>query len=105
MAAAILAAWIAQSTLRWVFYPGLEYAERAFTLKTEESAVFFTDGISEAENSDSEELTEAVFEDFLKSSPQESPTELLDAIFRRVSRHAGDAPQSDDITAAVVAFT
>ena len=38
--------------------PGLEYAESAFELSTEESVVFFTDGISEAENSENEELTE-----------------------------------------------
>jgi len=85
--------------------PGLEYAESAFELSIEESVVFFTDGISEAENIESEELTEEVFEDFLRSSSHERPDELLDAIFRRVSDHAGDAPQSDDITAAVVAFT
>ena len=85
--------------------PGLAYEESAFELAAEESIIFFTDGISEAENTESEELTEEVFEDFLKTSSQNRPDELLEAIFKRVSEHAGDAPQSDDITAAVVAFT
>ena len=85
--------------------PGVEYEESGFELAAEESVVFFTDGISEAENIESEELTEEVFEDFLKTSSQDRPDELLEAIFNRVSEHAGDAPQSDDITAAVVAFT
>lgn len=85
--------------------PGLEYAESVFELSVDESVVFFTDGISEAENSENEELTEEVFEDFLRSSSRSQPTDLLDAIFQRVSEHAGDAPQSDDITAAVVAFS
>lgn len=85
--------------------PGLEYSESAFALKSEEKVVFFTDGISEAENSDSEELTEEAFEAFLESSSAVNAAELLDAIFQRVSDHAGGAPQSDDITAAVVAFT
>ena len=47
--------------------PGLEYAESVFELSVDESVVFFTDGISEAENSENEELTEEAFEDFLKS--------------------------------------
>ncbi len=85
--------------------PGLEYADSAFDLAAEESVVFFTDGISEAENSENEELTEEVFEDFLRAASRSHPNDLLSAIFQRVSEHAGDAPQSDDITAAVVAFS
>lgn len=85
--------------------PGLEYSESTFALNSEEKVVFFTDGISEAENSDSEELTEEAFEAFLESSSAVGAAELLDAIFQRVSDHAGEAAQSDDITAAVVAFT
>ena len=76
-----------------------------FDLAPQESMVFFTDGISEAENSQSEELTEEAFEAFLASRPVQTPEELLDAIFQRVGEHAGDAPQSDDITAAVVALS
>ena len=87
------------------FVPNLECSEVTFDLAPQESMVFFTDGISEAENSQSEELTEEAFEAFLASRPVQTPEELLDAIFQRVGEHAGDAPQSDDITAAVVALS
>lgn len=84
---------------------GMVWEEVIFQLEANESVVFFTDGISEAENSEHEEYSEEAFEALLESLDTSDPEALLDGIFRQVSQHAGDAPQSDDITAAVVAFT
>jgi sigma-B regulation protein RsbU (phosphoserine phosphatase) len=68
-------------------------------------AVFlYTDGISEAENT-SQELyeRERLLAELVKAAGK-NPVEIVQAVVDSVSEHAGDAPQSDDITALAVRF-
>jgi serine phosphatase RsbU (regulator of sigma subunit) len=66
--------------------------------------VFYTDGVTEAVNEREQELSPEKFEDFLSTLGSSHPKNTLDKLLDLIARHAGDAPQSDDITLAIVSF-
>ncbi len=65
--------------------------------------VLYTDGINEAENSESKMFgTERLVEVVLNCSHVRSPKELLDAIMEHVTQFTQDQEQKDDITLLIV---
>ena len=78
--------------------PDIDYREGTVDLAPGEAVVFYTDGVTEAENDQSElfgvERLQQVFED----SPLRSAKNANAAVFRAVHAFAADTPQSDDIT-------
>ncbi len=78
--------------------PGIEYRQDTLTLLPGETAIFYTDGVTEAMNSDSEEFGLHRLRDLFVGSPPKNPKEATEAIFDAVRAFAGDAEQSDDVT-------
>jgi len=80
------------------------FQDTAVVLKRGDSVVFYTDGVTEAVNEREQELSAEKFEDFLSTLGSSHPKNTLDKLLDLIARHAGDAPQSDDITLAIVSF-
>ena len=78
--------------------PGIEYRQDTLTLSPGDTAIFYTDGVTEAMNNDSEELGLHRLGDLFVGSPPKNPKEANEAIFDAVRAFAGDAEQSDDVT-------
>jgi sigma-B regulation protein RsbU (phosphoserine phosphatase) len=60
--------------------------------------VLFTDGISEAMNTADEEWGEDRLLESIKKSHEDTPNEMVDAIFQAADEFTLDAPQHDDMT-------
>ncbi|MDQ6801746.1 MAG: SpoIIE family protein phosphatase [Acidobacteriota bacterium] len=79
-------------------FPNAQYRNQTIELKTGDSLVLFTDGVTEAENSLEEQLGLEVVAETLKSLHCENAARMLLAIEEHVNRHIGDAPAGDDVT-------
>ena len=78
--------------------PGLEYEQNTITLDKGETLVLYTDGVTEAMNSEGEQFgIERLREVFVGSVPANSD-EAASMILEAVNDFAGGAAQSDDIT-------
>ncbi len=78
--------------------PDMEYEQDTLTLNSGESVVMFTDGVTEAMNAAGDLYDESRLEQLIRENHRLSPREICDFIVDSVSRFAGGAPQSDDIT-------
>ena len=78
--------------------PDLDYAEASAELAPGDSVVLYTDGVTEAENSDSEEFGMDRFREVVAANGGTDAVKLNDAVVSAVHEFAGDAPQFDDIT-------
>ena len=63
-----------------------------------DTLVLYTDGVTEAFNTNNEQYTFERLEEVVKESQTNVPQQLLDAIYADVLRHAEGFGQSDDIT-------
>jgi sigma-B regulation protein RsbU (phosphoserine phosphatase) len=78
--------------------PDLEYSRETVTLEPGDTAVLYTDGVTEAMNEEDEEFgTDRLCEIFVGMNPDDSK-DLNMKVFEAVHAFAGDTPQSDDIT-------
>ena len=82
--------------------PGLEYQESEISLAQGDSLILYTDGVSEAMNSEGEEFGMDRFREIFTKSPPTSARGTNEAILQAVSDFAGDTPQSDDVTCLVL---
>lgn len=84
--------------------PGHAYHNKQIQLMPGDTLFLYTDGITEAEDSKSEEFTESRLDEKLaglaNTSSERVATEIVDA----VQEFVGDAPQSDDITCVAARF-
>lgn len=84
--------------------PGFSYDQGSLTLEKGDTLFLYTDGISEAMDTEGREFTV----DRLVASLSESHRQSLDIVVSNVtdavSRFVGDAPQHDDITYLVVRY-
>jgi phosphoserine phosphatase RsbU/P len=62
----------------------------------------FSDGLSEAENSDLQEFGEDRLVESMAGERHREPEILLEFLLAKVREFAGSQPQSDDITALIV---
>jgi phosphoserine phosphatase RsbU/P len=69
-----------------------------------ERLFLYTDGITEALDSEEREYTPARLEARLKSAVPGSPRELVDHVLSDVDGFVSEAPQSDDLTVLAVAY-
>src|SRR5258708_6534976 len=79
-------------------FPNAQYRNQTIELKPGDSMVLFTDGVTEAEDSQEEQLGIAPVAETLKSLHCENAARMLLAIEEHVNRHIGDAPAGDDVT-------
>ena len=76
----------------------IEYQDNTAILLPGETAVLYTDGVTEAENDECEQFGIERLRELFAGSPPRNAREANAAVFKAVKAFAGDAPQSDDIT-------
>ena len=82
--------------------PGLEYKESEVTLVPGDSLILYTDGVSEAMNSEGEEFGIDRLRKIFTKNPPSSARAANEAILQAVHDFAGETPQSDDVTCLVL---
>jgi sigma-B regulation protein RsbU (phosphoserine phosphatase) len=82
-----------------MFDMGLPFATAKDKMNPGDRLLLYTDGIPEAMTIDEEEYSDERLEDFFKENLTDSSKEFIDMIVKDVKNFAGNAPQSDDITA------
>ena len=78
--------------------PDISYERWNFTLDPGEMIVFYTDGVTEAENEGQEQFRVEGLQAVYADGQPADAREANDAVFRAVRDFAGEAPQFDDIT-------
>ncbi|MBS1538972.1 MAG: SpoIIE family protein phosphatase [Bacteroidetes bacterium] len=78
------------------------YKQGKITFENDDVLLLYTDGVSEAMNLQNVEFSEESTAMTLREFKSESANEIVKNFIKTVQSHAGDAPQSDDITLAVV---
>ena len=82
--------------------PDLSYKQNTVTLSPGDSVIFYTDGVTEAMNSEEEEFGLDPLSEFFRTNPPENPEETTAAVFDAVNAFAGEMAQSDDMTCLVL---
>lgn len=83
-------------------FGGYDYEQECLSLSSGDALFLYTDGLTEAENSDHELFGDDRMLSLLSS--QNSPREIIGAVDAAVSRYAGSAEQSDDLTMLCIRF-
>ena len=78
--------------------PDLEYLEHTVTPAPGDTVVLYTDGVTEAMDSQDNEFGNERLLEIFTGSPPEGCKSANEAVFRAVGDFAGETPQSDDIT-------
>ena len=84
--------------------PGHTYNNKQIQLMPGDTLFLYTDGITEAEDSKSEEFTESRLDEKLAELAGASSERVVTDILDAVQEFVEDAPQSDDITCVVARF-
>jgi len=83
-------------------FEDMKFKSNKMTLAEGDTLVLYTDGVTEAENVDYDQYGEARLEEVLKGMAGKTSDAIVNTINESVKEFAGDAPQSDDITALVI---
>lgn len=78
------------------------YISETVDLKTDDTIVLFTDGVTEAMNKRMEEYTDERLENLVTKNYYKSPEEIITLIRNDVQKHTDGAVQSDDITLMII---
>ena len=79
-----------------------DFLNRRLRLEPGDALVLFTDGVSEAENHEGQEMSPMQFADRLSKLHAARAEEITTALDEAVLKHVGDAPLADDVTLVVV---
>ena len=77
------------------------YNSKPIKLTSEHSAVFFTDGILEAQSPDGKEFGVDRALDHIKQLQQLSSHQIAESLYLRIRSFSGNLPQEDDITSVI----
>ena len=83
-------------------FPDINLEEGRTEVKPGDKLVFYTDGITEARNSEDSLFGEERLSELLAQNAGSSAQQLLDLIVESVERFIGETPRSDDLTLFVV---
>src|SRR5580658_932212 len=83
-------------------FPATAFEEEELTLAPGDTLLLFSDGLSEAENSDLEQFGEDRLVESMAGERHREPEALLEFLLANARDFAGSQPQSDDITALIV---
>ena len=86
-------------------FPGSSYDEAAFALSAGDLFVFFTDGVSEAQDALGREFGIVRLLRVIEESREKTARELVDAIFAAVQDFRGETAPNDDMTAVAIRIT
>jgi sigma-B regulation protein RsbU (phosphoserine phosphatase) len=83
-------------------FPNVKYEE--FTLSTQpgDSLIFFSDGITDAQNADGDMFGDDRLKAIVKKNSQKSASKIADAILSEVSKFQGERDRFDDETVVVL---
>lgn len=84
------------------FDHGIPYDQDRMTLQKGEALFVYTDGLTEAFDAERNQFSEERLIDYLLENRSLCAHALATNVFAFVDKHAGDAPQSDDITSLVI---
>lgn len=76
----------------------INYNSKELQLKPNDLIIMFTDGVSEAQNTENEEYGEERIKEVILKNSNNTPEELNNAIFNSLEDFRGNAEQFDDIT-------
>jgi sigma-B regulation protein RsbU (phosphoserine phosphatase) len=76
--------------------------EKEVKLHPGDTIIFYTDGVTEAMNEDYDEFGVDRLSMVVKNVRKRTAAEIVTAITKAVDEHAGDTPQSDDVTLVVM---
>lgn len=82
----------------------VEFHTKNVLLRPEDSVVLYTDGVTEAVNSEDEFFSDAPLMGFLEHSYHRSPRQIIDGIVAEVKQFSTGIAQSDDITVLALKF-
>jgi sigma-B regulation protein RsbU (phosphoserine phosphatase) len=86
-------------------FPGSSYDEATFALSSGDVFVFFTDGVSEAQDALGHEFGIGRLLGVIEQSRDKPARELVDAIFAAVQDFRGETTPNDDMTAVAIRIT
>ena len=84
--------------------PDLAYENDSVMLQPGDTLFLYTDGVTEAQNSEHALYGEQRLQAALVRCPREDLTEMIHCIRAEVTRHAHGAPQSDDVTMLAITY-
>ncbi len=82
--------------------PDMPYSNHRIALSANDTLISYTDGVTEAFNCQQDAYGEDRLLTLVNDDQAESPQDLVEHIFKSVAQFADGAPQSDDITIAVL---
>ncbi len=81
---------------------GLTYRASSITLQVGDRLLLYTDGVTEAMDDTGTLYSEQRLQQLLRALDAPEPESLVHAVVEEVKRHAGTAPQHDDITVLAI---
>jgi len=85
-------------------FPGLSYDEDQVVLAPGDRLILYSDGVTEAESSSTEQYEEARLEECLRGSSTGTPDDIVRTLIESVRTFADGYAQADDITVLVVRY-
>jgi sigma-B regulation protein RsbU (phosphoserine phosphatase) len=80
----------------------MPYSEESLEMQPGDLLALYSDGVTEAQDTDETEYGEQQLADFLRPIAREPVGELVGRVFTEIDRFAGKAPQYDDITLLII---
>jgi sigma-B regulation protein RsbU (phosphoserine phosphatase) len=93
--------WTAQTMLLGSL-DSIQLEERELDMAPGDLLIFYTDGVTEAMNSDHQLFGEERFRAAVAARAEAGAQQILDSVVDAIKAHTGDTPQSDDVTLLVV---
>ena len=86
-------------------FEGMEFEQKTIEIDKGDIVLFYTDGVTEAQNIRDEFYEDDRLEELLKQNEFETASDMTNTVFRSVLRFIGRADQFDDITILAFQYT
>ena len=86
-------------------FPGMDVSSQTLALHPGDTLVFYTDGVTEAFNSDQVQFGEQRLVEHFAGDGAAQAADIVAGLLKAVRAHAGDYPQSDDITVLAMRYS
>ena len=82
--------------------PSYPFEEASIPILPDDILILFSDGITEAMNSNEEEFNEERLKEIILKNRNESPQNLIEIIIKEIQVFSGNAEQMDDMTIVII---